>query len=260
MILPASFRTRTISEAPWSNDLDDGGASPNARAEFQYSKKSMDSRFLTMTRWLAVGAFAVPLGCSHPATGKTEAATGNGRSVADAGKSDANADAGKSDANADAGETMSCDETWLNSRFPSLHYLGLPANPDLSFGKYSIEPAFKNITFENPTMMLPMPASNYLFVAQREGKLLAFENTPDVTEVIEVLDLSSSTQGGNDSGLLGFVFHPNFGKLGSTGEKSIFVQYAHIEEPVPFIKDPITGKFPVDTETYARVSRFAFRI
>ncbi len=114
--------------------------------------------------------------------------------------------------------------------------------------RWTAEPVFAELTFDDPVSMVQAPGSERLFVAEREGRLFSFEQRQDVTEKKLVLDLSAETQGHGDSGLLGLAFHPKYGEKGR-GHQYLYVAYA-------FTETPIQGRPVRTTETWSRVSRF----
>lgn len=80
--------------------------------------------------------------------------------------------------------------------------------------------AFPNLTFLNPVGLTAIPGTNKLLVWEREGKVWAFDNDPNVATKTLVVDLSPNTQGWDDSGLLGLAVHPNF-----ASNRQIYVWY-----------------------------------
>jgi hypothetical protein len=127
-------------------------------------------------------------------------------------------------------------------------YLNMPARFPVKAGDWLAVEAFPNLRFQNATFVTRAPRSPLLFVCEREGKIKAFENRPEVRTTTLVLDLSSSCQGHFDCGLLGLAFHPEFGKPGSPNRGYFYVFYNWTETP---IKSP-----PPTTPTWARLSRF----
>ena len=98
---------------------------------------------------------------------------------------------------------------------------------------------------------MPEPRSNRLYVASRQGKVFWFVNDPGTSSKTEFLDLTDVTQGWDDCGLLGFVFHPEFGQPDSPNRGYLYVWYHCSPAPVPGPRRP-----PVDTPGYNRLSRF----
>jgi glucose/arabinose dehydrogenase len=125
--------------------------------------------------------------------------------------------------------------------------LTLPAN-------YRLVPAFPGVSFSDPVGLSEAPGTGQLVVAERGGKLFAFENRADVASKQLMLDLSDHTQGDIDSGLLGFAFHPQFADLGSPNHGHLYVHYAFRPTPVP------GGQPAADTVTQSRLSRFTVEV
>lgn len=68
-------------------------------------------------------------------------------------------------------------------------------------------------------LTFPHDDSNRLFVASQRGEIWCFENDPDVTQSHLFLDLRDQvvdfrSGGGNEQGLLGLAFHPNYRENG----------------------------------------------
>ncbi len=87
---------------------------------------------------------------------------------------------------------------------------------------------------------------NTAFVVERTGKIRYFENQPDTKETSTFIDLSSkiSTEG-NEMGLLGLAFHPDFEQNGY-----FFVNYTSDEGTViaRFEANPTTLEVKIETE------------
>lgn len=80
---------------------------------------------------------------------------------------------------------------------------------------HGFERVFPNLNFERPLFLVPAPdGSDRLFVLEQAGRVLWFENRPDVTggDVQVALDLSGEPvrRKDNEEGLLGLAFHPDF--------------------------------------------------
>src|SRR5260221_5210415 len=90
-----------------------------------------------------------------------------------------------------------------------------PAVPGLS-GAWVTVNAFPSLTFEDPTLLLPEPGTNRLYVCGRQGYVWFFQNDPAATNKTLFLDLHNQTQGWDDCGLVSMVFHPEYGQPGST--------------------------------------------
>ncbi len=135
----------------------------------------------------------------------------------------------------------------LNNALP-----GLP--PDLvSSGSWTTVPAFPNLTFPNPVVLLPEPRTNRLFVCGREGLIYFFENDPMTATKTLFLDIRPRTQGYDDCGLLGMAFHPEFNLPGSTNCHHFYIYYNY--SPSPLIPGG-NHRPPSTTRSYNRLSRF----
>jgi hypothetical protein len=92
---------------------------------------------------------------------------------------------------------------FLNDKMP-------PTRPGIGSGDYTVEDTFPNLTFEDPTYLTHEPGTNRLYVTGRQGTIHWFVNNPATTTKTLFLDLTTRTQGYEDCGLLGFVFHPEW--------------------------------------------------
>ncbi len=109
-------------------------------------------------------------------------------------------------------------------------FLGLPENPALaSATPWDVEVAYPNLEFDDPVFVLAEPGANRLWVAEREGRIVSFEDDAAATGLRVVLDLRDATLGDGDSGMLSLAFHPDYGEAGAGGEGRVFVAYARIE-------------------------------
>ncbi|HTV19359.1 MAG TPA: PQQ-dependent sugar dehydrogenase [Polyangiaceae bacterium] len=125
----------------------------------------------------------------------------------------------------------------------------LPASLTLP-ARYRLAPAFPALSFSDPVALLEAPGTGRLVVAERDGRLYAFDHRADVASKQLVLDLSAHVQGDYDSGLLGVAFHPEFGREGSPHRGYIYVHYAFSEAPIR------GGEPPSATVTRSRLARF----
>jgi glucose/arabinose dehydrogenase len=129
-------------------------------------------------------------------------------------------------------------------------FLGLPERLEVVDGKWTLKVAFPNLEFDDPVALVQAPLGGPLFVCEREGQIFVFDDDSTVTKKRRALDLSKVTQGEVDSGLLGLVFHPEFGVPGSPNRAYAYVHYA-------YSPNPIQGKWPpYFTTTRSRLSRF----
>lgn len=80
----------------------------------------------------------------------------------------------------------------------------------------NVTEAYPNLTFNQPLAFLPAAdGSNRIFVAEKSGRILTFENDPQVTEYTVFLDLTGRVDStASEKGLLGLEFHPQFAQNG----------------------------------------------
>jgi uncharacterized repeat protein (TIGR03806 family) len=132
---------------------------------------------------------------------------------------------------------------------PPAAALNLPDSVQVTAPGWTAVEAFPGLTFDFPTIFAEAPGTGKIFVAELNGRIYSFDNDPGVTEKHLVLDISQQTQG-NDCGLLGMAFHPEFNNASSPNRGYIYLQY-------PFTTDPIVdGLPPAETPTRLRLSRF----
>jgi uncharacterized repeat protein (TIGR03806 family) len=124
--------------------------------------------------------------------------------------------------------------------------------PGLS-GSWKTVKAFPNLTFQDPTFFCVQPGTNRLYVCGREGFIWYFENDPNVSEKKLFLDLHWHVQGWDDCGILGMVFHPEFGKAASTNRGYVYVWYQYTRTNILGSAD---ARPPLEIPTYNRLSRF----
>ncbi len=79
-------------------------------------------------------------------------------------------------------------------------------------GPVEPEVAFPRLRFERPVdLQDPGDGSGRLFVVEQAGTIRVFENRPETAEVPVFLDIRSRIDDrGNEQGLLGLAFHPDF--------------------------------------------------
>jgi uncharacterized repeat protein (TIGR03806 family) len=132
--------------------------------------------------------------------------------------------------------------------------VGLPSEPDITAARWTVVPAFPEVTFVNPTGWEEAPGTGHAFVSEREGRLFAIPLVAETREKKLVLDLSRVTQGHQDLGLLGLAFHPEFGQRQSTNGRYMYLHYAYTDQPVlspvPFVPtESRLSRFTVDLDT-----------
>jgi len=79
-----------------------------------------------------------------------------------------------------------------------------------------LEVAFPHLTFDRPVdLQAPDDGTNRVFVVEQPGLIRAFENRFDVTEAPAFIDIRDRVSNvGNEEGLLGLAFHPDFRENG----------------------------------------------
>jgi len=72
--------------------------------------------------------------------------------------------------------------------------------------------AFPNLTFRRPVdLQQPADNTNRLFVAEQEGIISVFQRSPDAAVKKTFMDITARVDDtGNEMGLLGLAFHPNY--------------------------------------------------
>ncbi|TWU18384.1 Quinoprotein glucose dehydrogenase B precursor [Allorhodopirellula heiligendammensis] len=105
---------------------------------------------------------------------------------------------------------------------------------------------FAQLEFERPVELTFAPdGSNRVFVVEQRGVIRCFDNRPDVDHDETFLDLTDVVSRiGNEEGLLGLAFHPNYAENGE-----LFVYYS-IDPPTS-----IVSRFRVSPENPNRVDR-----
>ncbi len=82
--------------------------------------------------------------------------------------------------------------------------------------------AFPHLRFIRPVLITHAPdGSNRLFVVEQSGRVLGFENDPDVRQADVMADIRSKVRRqGEEEGLLGLAFHPRF-----KTSRAVFLHY-----------------------------------
>src|SRR6185295_13983969 len=90
--------------------------------------------------------------------------------------------------------------------------------PEIGF-----EPAFEKIKIERCVVIAhPPDGTDRIFVVEQPGRVKWFENKPDASEMTLALDLTSKVLStGNEEGMLGLAFHPQF-----KTNHQVFIQYS----------------------------------
>ncbi|MBK9334748.1 MAG: PQQ-dependent sugar dehydrogenase [Ignavibacteria bacterium] len=107
-----------------------------------------------------------------------------------------------------------------------------------SHAQYKLNIAFPNLqTFDNPIELVhAYDGTNRMFVVQQRGLIYVFNNDPSVSTAKLFINLSGKvSQSGNEKGLLGLAFHPDY-----ENNRQFFVNYT----------------FDSVLQTWSRISRF----
>ncbi|MBI1322616.1 c-type cytochrome [bacterium] len=83
---------------------------------------------------------------------------------------------------------------------------------------YRIKPAYGGMSFDRPVLVEPVPGSRWMIVGEVAGKLVAFEDRPDVTQKTVVGDLKALHA--DCTALYGLAFHPDFPK-----DRRVYIAY-----------------------------------
>lgn len=117
-----------------------------------------------------------------------------------------------------------------------------------SFCQITFEPAFPNINFEYPVeLQSPPDGTDRMFVVEQPGRIKVFPRTPNTTaaNVTTFLDITSSVSFGGfgqEIGLLGLAFHPDYSNNGN------FYVYYTTDSPIPGIEvRMVLSRFTVDS-------------
>lgn len=91
-----------------------------------------------------------------------------------------------------------------------------PMQADVGEGKLEISVAYPNLSFTRPVdFQAPPDNTNNVFVVEQAGVVRVFENRSDVGEAAVFLDIRDRVRdAGNEEGLLGLAFHPDFAENG----------------------------------------------
>jgi len=109
--------------------------------------------------------------------------------------------------------------------------------------------AFPQLKFARPLFLCPLPGNaDKLVVVEQRGKVYSFPNSPEAQQAETILDIQPKVlRRGNEEGLLGLAFHPDFKQNGS-----FYVMYS---APNPrrnvlsrFRLDPASGKAAPNSE------------
>ena len=96
--------------------------------------------------------------------------------------------------------------------YPVCLYLGLFT----ALSGVQLEVAYPNLSFVRPVdLQHPPDNSDRIFVVTQEGIIYVFPNDPGVTQSYIFLDIRDKVDdSGNEMGLLGLAFHPEYSENG----------------------------------------------
>ncbi|MFK7920565.1 MAG: PKD domain-containing protein [Bacteroidia bacterium] len=90
---------------------------------------------------------------------------------------------------------------------------------------WSVTPAYINLYFDDPLVIVPDERANKIFVGSRDGVLEVFDDNPNVTTKQTVVDLRTQVAEVWDAGFLGMALHPDFGLAGSPDANYVYLYY-----------------------------------
>src|SRR5688500_3085473 len=83
--------------------------------------------------------------------------------------------------------------------------------PEKADAKYKLVEAFPGLTFDMPVELFsPADNTDRAFVVEQKGRIIVFQNEPDVTSASVFLDIVKNVDSGGEKGLLGLAFHPDY--------------------------------------------------
>ncbi|MEM6349032.1 MAG: RICIN domain-containing protein, partial [Bacteroidota bacterium] len=116
---------------------------------------------------------------------------------------------------------------YLNNAFPA----SLGSNTQIDIG------AFKsNMSFSTTMGIFQAPQSNLFYILERSGRIYTFDKTVASPTKNLFLDISGPVWDGQDSGLLGLAFHPNFNQAGSAERNYLYLYYVTLINNVKYIR------------------------
>ncbi len=123
-----------------------------------------------------------------------------------------------------------------------------PMQEEIGDGTVELNVAFPNLSFSRPVdLQSPRDGSDHLFVVEQAGVIRVFENRPDVGDAPVFLDIRDRVRdSGNEEGLLGLAFHPDYGRTGtfyvdytaSNPRRTVIARYrVDLSDPLRALKD-----------------------
>jgi len=90
-----------------------------------------------------------------------------------------------------------------------------------------LQPAFPNLTFNQPVAMVQAPnSSDRWYVAEKPGRLMSFANNTATTQSTPFINLTAAVDDRSEGGLLGVAFHPDYASNGY-----VFLSYTTSDVP-----------------------------
>lgn len=126
-------------------------------------------------------------------------------------------------------ETGRSAESGLDAAEPIGPFLDgvFPSQAPGGTGDWGYERVFPGIEPKLITCALPVPGTNRILIVEKQGRILTFENRPDVSSMELFLDYREQTYNNSDSGMSHLVFHPEFGQLDSPNRGYVYVTYKY---------------------------------
>ena len=130
---------------------------------------------------------------------------------------------------------------FLNGNLPN----NTPTPGSGNVTSWKVVNAFPNIDFIDPVDLREYPGRNKFLLAGKNGQIWTFEKRANVSSRTLFMDISSRVRTAGDCGILGVIFHPEFGQAGSPNSKYFYVYYRYTQQ-----------KGRGDQLAYVRLSRF----
>lgn len=87
--------------------------------------------------------------------------------------------------------------------------------------RIGVERAFPRLDFRRPILLLQAHGDARMFVVEQAGRVLAFDDDPQVATAQVFVDIRGQVEDGpNEAGLLGMAFHPGF-----AANRQVFLSY-----------------------------------
>ncbi len=122
-------------------------------------------------------------------------------------------------------------------------------------GELTFVESYPNLEFRRPVdFQSPKDGTNRVFVVEQKGVISVFENNKDISERSTFLDIQSAVDdSGNEEGLLGLAFHPNF-----TTNGYFYVNYTSANNETIVSRFQISKNDPnkADTQSEQIILRF----